>query len=231
MKKAILILSTILTATIMNSCGNNNETKVTLAEVKDQVTDTVSRKSLGAHALTLPQPVLIIGTYDENGIPNAMNVAWGGQCGGQQIELNLAISGRKTIDNLKLRKAFTVAFATVDTELAADYVGIVSGQQEPDKMEKSGLHAVKAAKVDAPLYVEFPVTVECTLRLTEETDYGEFRVVGDVMNVQAAESVLDDKGRIDVEKAGIICFDPAGMAYRKVGEKVGNPFQDGNQLK
>ena len=89
---------------IMNSCGNSNEQKVTLAEVKDQVTDTVSRKSLGAHALTLPQPVLIIGTYDENGIPNAMNVAWGGQCGGQQIELNLAISGRKTIDNLKLRE-------------------------------------------------------------------------------------------------------------------------------
>ena len=79
MKKSIIILSTLFTAMIMNSCGNSNEQKVALAEVKDQVTDTVSRKSLGAHALTLPQPVLIIGTYDENGIPNAMNVAWGGQ--------------------------------------------------------------------------------------------------------------------------------------------------------
>ncbi|MBR4794597.1 MAG: hypothetical protein IK038_13280, partial [Bacteroidaceae bacterium] len=93
-----------------------------LAEAQDQVTDTVTRKSLGAHAITLPQPVLIIGTYDENGVPNAMNVAWGGQVGGQQIELNLSLGGRKTIDNLKIRKAFTVAFATVDTEVAADYV-------------------------------------------------------------------------------------------------------------
>lgn len=215
----------------MNSCGNANEKKVALSEPVDQVTDTVARKSLGAHAITLPQPVLVIGTYDENGTPNAMNVAWGSQCGNQQIELNLSLSGRKTIDNLKLRGAFTVAFATVDTELAADYVGIVSGQKEPDKMEKSGLHAVKASKVDAPLYVEFPVTVECTVRLTEETDYGEFRVVGDVQNVSAAESVLDENGKIDVQKAGIICFDPAGMAYRKVGEKVGQPFRDGNQLK
>ena len=216
---------------MMNACGNNNENKVVLTEPQDQVTDSVVRKSLGAHAIALPQPVLIIGTYDENGVPNAMNVAWGGQCGRQQIELNLAISGRKTIDNLKIRKAFTVAFATVDTEVAADYVGIVSGQKEPNKMEKSGLHAVKASKVDAPMYVEFPVTVECNLRLTEETDYGEFRVVGDVVNVSAAESVLDESGKIDVQKAGISCFDPAGMAYRTLGDKVGQPFKDGNQLK
>lgn len=215
---------------IMNSCSNN-QPKVTLSEAKDQVTDTVARKSLGAHAITLPQPVLIIGTYDENGTPNAMNVAWGGQVGGQQIELNLALSGRKTIDNLKLRGAFTVAFATVDTEVAADYVGIVSGQKVPDKMAKSGLHAVKASKVDAPMYVEFPVTVECNVRLTEETDYGEFRVVGDVVNVSAAQSVLDENGNVDVLKAGIICFDPAGMAYRTLGKKVGQPFKDGNQLK
>lgn len=214
----------------MNSCSNN-QPKVSLSEAKDQVTDTVARKSLGAHAITLPQPVLIIGTYDENGTPNAMNVAWGGQVGGQQIELNLALSGRKTIDNLKLRGAFTVAFATVDTEVAADYVGIVSGQKVPDKMAKSGLHAVKASKVDAPMYVEFPVTVECNVRLTEETDYGEFRVVGDVVNVSAAQSVLDENGKVDVLKAGIICFDPAGMAYRTLGEKVGQPFKDGNQLK
>ena len=220
MKKLIPLITILM---MMNACGNNNENKVVLTEPKDQVTDTVVRKSLGAHAITLPQPVLIIGTYDENGVPNAMNVAWGGQCGGQQIELNLAISGRKTIDNLKIRKAFT--------EVAADYVGIVSGQKEPNKMEKSGLHAVKASKVDAPMYVEFPVTVECNLRLTEETDYGEFRVVGDVVNVSAAESVLDESGKIDVQKAGIICFDPAGMAYRTLGDKVGQPFKDGNQLK
>lgn len=231
MKKSIIILSTLLAATIMNSCGNGSEPKVNLAEAQDQVTDTVTRKSLGAHAITLPQPVLIIGTYDENGVPNAMNVAWGGQVGGQQIELNLSLGGRKTIDNLKIRKAFTVAFATVDTEVAADYVGIVSGQKEPNKMEKSGLHAVKASKADAPMYVEFPVTVECNLRLMEETVYGEMRIVGDVVNVSAAESVLDENGKIDVQKAGIICFDPAGMAYRTLGDKVGQPFKDGNQLK
>ena len=215
----------------MTSCGNSNGKNVALTEPQDQVTDNVARKSLGAHALTLPQPVFVIGTYDENGKPNAMNVAWGSQCGNQQIELNLSLSGRKTIDNLKLRNSFTVAFATIDTEVAADYVGLVSGQKEPDKMIKSGLHAVKAGSVDAPLFVEFPVTAECKVRLMEETDYGELRVVGDVLNVSAAESVLNENGKIDVEKAGIICFDPAGMAYRKIGEKIGQPFHDGAKLK
>lgn len=211
--------------------SKNNEPHVTLAQAKDEVVDTAVRKNLGSHAISLPQPVLIIGTYDENGTPDAMNVAWGGQCGAAQIAMNLAASGHKTIDNLKLRKAFTVAFATVKTELAADYVGVVSGHRDSNKMSKSGLHSVKAEMVDAPSFVEFPVTVECTLREMTETDYGEIRVVGDVAVVKADERVLDERGRIDLERAGIICFDSAQMVYRKVGESVGRAFHDGNSLK
>lgn len=231
MKKVFLASLTLLALMTMNSCKNDGEPKVNLVAAEDEVQDTVARKSLGAHAITLPQPVLIIGTYDEDGVPNAMNVAWGGQCGMSQIELNLSLQGHKTNDNLKARKAFTVAFATVDTEVAADYVGIVSGHKELDKMKKSGLHSVKSKNVDAPVYVEFPVTVECNVRLMEETEYGELRVVGDVVNVLADESVLDEKGRIDMDKAGFISFDPSAASYRKVGETVGKAWHDGNQLK
>ncbi len=36
------------------------------------------RKNFGAKAILYPMPVLIIGSYDENGTPDAMNAAWGG---------------------------------------------------------------------------------------------------------------------------------------------------------
>lgn len=208
-----------------------NEQKVSLQEAQDEVKDTVVRRNLGPDAITLPQPVFVIGTYDEAGVPNAMNVAWGGQCGMKQIELNLSIKGHKTIDNLNARKAFTVAFATVDTLVAADYVGIFSGHKDLLKMKKSGLHSVKSQFVDAPVYVEFPVTVECTVRLMEDTGFGELRVVGDVANVLASEEVLDEKGKIDADKAGFICFDPAEGDYRKVGEKVGCAWHEGLKLR
>ena len=86
-------------------------------------------KSFGKKAWLLPQPVLIIGTYDENGNPNAMNAAWGGQWDNHKIMISMG--KHQTSDNLNLKGEFTVAFATVETMVAADYVGIVSQKERP----------------------------------------------------------------------------------------------------
>ena len=45
-----------------------------------------------------PQPVLIIGTYDTDGVPDAMNVGWGGLVGGGYVEINIS-QGHKTTEN------------------------------------------------------------------------------------------------------------------------------------
>lgn len=177
-----------------------------------------------------PLPVLIIGTYDADGTPNAMNVAWGGQCSEHHVAINIG-HVRKTRDNIELKKAFTVSFATRETVVAADYVGIVSGLKEPRLIEKAGWHAVKSEHTDAPLFEELPLALECRLVREEETPEGEIRIVGEVVSMSADESILDEKGRVDLGKLQPIMFDSAALAYRVIGEKVGDAFRDGTKLK
>ena len=81
-------------------------------------------KSFGQKSWMLPQPVLIIGTYDKNGKPNAMNAAWGGQWDAKEIMISMG--AHATTDNLNDCPDFTVAFATKQTMVSADFVGIVS---------------------------------------------------------------------------------------------------------
>ena len=108
------------------------------------------RKNFGVKSWFYPLPVLIIGTYCQDGTPDAMNAAWGGLCNADKVMLCLG-SGHKTTKNILARGAFTVGFADASHVIAADYVGIVSANREPDKLKKSGFHATKSEFVDAPL--------------------------------------------------------------------------------
>ncbi len=190
----------------------------------------MSKKTLDVKQLFAPEPVLIVGTYDEDGTPNAMNVAWGGQI--SQIHLALNIGTRhKTTENLKARGAFTVALADKAHLVQADYVGIESGNSAADKIAKAGLTPVKAETVDAPYFDEFPLSMECKLVSMEEEVGGEVRVIGEVTRVVAEESAIGEDGKFDLDKAQIISFDMTHNAYRVIGEKVGNAFSDGAALK
>lgn len=65
------------------------------------------RKDFGAKPFTYPQPVLILGSYDKDGNPDAMNAAWGGISGGNEISMCIS-AGHKSTKNILERKAFTV---------------------------------------------------------------------------------------------------------------------------
>jgi len=164
-----------------------------------------------------PLPVLIIGTYDADGTPNAMNAAWGGQVGMTQISLSLSPS-HKTTENIRLNREFTVAYASAERIAACDYVGIVSGSREPDKLAKCGLTVTRSDKVNAPVIDQLPVTVECKVIDIQE-EFGETRVVAEVVGLKADESVLTD-GKVDYSKAGLVIYDTATKCYRKIGESV-----------
>jgi flavin reductase (DIM6/NTAB) family NADH-FMN oxidoreductase RutF len=185
------------------------------------------RKNFGAKPICYPQPVFILGTYDENGVPNAMNAAWGGISDDEEISLCIS-AGHKTMANILLKKAFTVSMATAEYVVACDYVGIVSGNKEPDKFEKAGFHATKSEFVDAPLIDELPMAMECELI---SYDPETCRLVGKIVNVSADESVLNKRGKVDPMKLRPITFDPMNNAYLVLGEKVGNAFQDGKMMK
>ena len=105
----------------------------------------------------LPQPVLIIGTYNNDGTPNAMNAAWGGQWDAKEIII--CMGKHATTENLARCEEFTVAFATKDTMVASDFVGIVSAKNDPEKMQKTGWTAIKAENVNAPVFTDFPMTM------------------------------------------------------------------------
>ena len=185
------------------------------------------RKNFGAKAILYPMPVLIIGTYDENGKPNAMNAAWGGIS--EEKEISICVDdGHKTAKNFVASGAFTVSIADAENVVACDYVGIVSGNNEPDKIEKAGWHAIKSEFVNAPLFDELPMALECKLiSYDEET----CRLVGEIINVCADERILDDNGKIDLSKFSPITYDPVHHTYRKLGEVVGQAFSDGKKLK
>lgn len=185
------------------------------------------RKNFGAKPYTYPQPVFIVASYDENGTPDAMNAAWGGISDDTQLSLCLS-AGHKTVKNIQKRGAFTVSMATAAYVVACDYVGIVSANDEPKKLEIAGLHAVKSDFVDAPLLDELPMALECKLI---SYDAETCRLVGEIVNVSADESILGENGKIDPEKLDPITFDPVNGTYLRLGEKVGNAFRDGLQLK
>ena len=185
------------------------------------------RKNFGAKPTTYPQPVYIIATYGEDGTPDAMNAAWGGIS--EENEISICVSAEhKTTKNILASGAFTVSMANVEYMVQCDYVGIVSANDVPDKFSRAGFHATKSEFVNAPLIDELPVAVECKLISYDEESC---RLVGEIVNVCADESVLNEAGKIDPAKLRPIIFDPMNHTYLEVGEKVGNAFKDGAKLK
>lgn len=172
-----------------------------------------------------PQPVMIIGTYDENGNANAMNAAWGGIVGANEIIIDLG--SHKTTDNLMKTKSFTASVADTVHMVACDYVGVVSANNEPDKMKKSGFTTTKSEFVNAPVINELPLVLECVLKQVID----ESKFIGEIKNVSADDSILGEDGEIDLDKFHPITFDPVHHGYYELGNRVGNAFKDGMKLK
>lgn len=184
------------------------------------------KKDLGSAGELFPQSVFIVASYDENGTPNAMNVAWGGECTRDCIAIN--IGSHKTTDNILAKGAFTVAPADAAHVMEADYFGIATGNKV-NKAEASKMTFVKSEYVDAPVIEEFPLTMECKVVEVQDID-GEKRFVGKIVNTHVDESILDSEGRVDFDKFKPICYDSTRRIYRVIGEEVGQAWSSGKSL-
>jgi flavin reductase (DIM6/NTAB) family NADH-FMN oxidoreductase RutF len=185
------------------------------------------RKNFGAKPWVFPMPVFIVGTYDENGVPDAMNAAWGGISDDTRVVLCLSPE-HKTVANLQKSGAFTLSMGDVAHMAECDYVGIVTANKEPDKVAKCGLHPVKSEFVNAPYFEELKMSLDCTvISYNPETCC----LIGEIVNVNADESVLDEKGAIDQTKLEPISYDPVKHLYVRLGETVGRAFHDGRKFK
>ena len=187
------------------------------------------KKSMGAKTLVFPTPVWVVGTYDKEGKPNVMTVAWGGICCSKPP--CVAVSLRKatyTYGNLMERKAFTVSVPSEVHCREADYIGIVSGKNV-DKFAATGLTPVRSELVDAPYVKEFPLVLECKLIRTVEIGL-HTQFIGEILDVKADETVLGEGGLPDIEKVKPIVYAPEIRSYHGIGGNLGNAYSLGKTI-
>ena len=186
------------------------------------------KKDLGIVPAVYPMPVLMVAAYDENGKVNVMNAAWGQIADEDKIIIFIG-EGKRTWLNIMASKAFTVALADEAHMDVADFFGIATGNRMEDKFERTGYHAVKSDKVNAPIIEEFPVVMECELLEHLKDEYVS-AIVGKIVNVKAEENVLDEKGKVDDTKLNALMFDQFRNGYYKTGEKAGQAWNAGAAL-
>lgn len=185
----------------------------------------MGRVNLGVKPYTTPQPVWILAAYDENGVANAMNAAWGGVSESNELSVCLTPS-HKTCKDFMKTGALTISMADAEHVAACDYVGIVSGNDVADKLAKCGLTVSKSEFVNAPVINELAICVECNVKeFNEETCI----LKAEIVNVSVDEFVLTD-GKVDLAKVRPIAFDPFTNSYNVLGEKVGTAWGSGKQF-
>lgn len=186
------------------------------------------KKEFKVQPYLFPMPTYMIGTYNEDDTVDVMMMAWGGICDTKMVALNLE-ADHKTVANLRARGAFTLAVPGTDTLKESDFLGIASSNKMPDKFERTGLHAVKSEKVDAPVIEEYPLTLECRVVEFQDQPYG-LRVLGEIVGILADEKVLDEKGMIDAGKLNAFAFDQMRNGYYAIGEEIGKAWNAGAGL-
>jgi len=187
------------------------------------------KKSLGAKTIVYPTPVFVVATYDSAGKPNLMTASWGGICCSTPPCVAVAI--RKvtySYSNITERKAFTINIPSETYVKEADYFGLVSGK-EADKFAVTGLTPVKSDLVDAPYIGEFPFVLECKVRHIIEIGL-HTQFIGEIMDIKAEESMLNEKGALEIEKVKPFLFAPESRAYYKVGDYLGKAFSLGKEI-
>ena len=187
------------------------------------------KKSLGPQTLLYPTPILVVGTYDALGKPNAMVASWGGICCSQPPCVNISLrKATYTYAGIVERKAFTVGIPDQAHIRQADYLGTASGR-DTNKIAVAGLTAVRSELVDAPYIAEFPLSLEC--RMVQSVDLGLHTLfVGEVIDVKIDPEALASDGNVDIRKINPFLFAPGTREYYGVGEFLGKAFSVGRDI-
>jgi flavin reductase (DIM6/NTAB) family NADH-FMN oxidoreductase RutF len=196
--------------------------------IRNSKREEVMKKSLGARTLILPTPVWCVGSYDANGAPNVMTIAWGGICCSKPPCVTISLrKATYTYGNIMERRAYTLSVPSEEYVRAADYFGLVSGRSV-NKFEETGLTPVKSGHVDAPYVAEFPMILEC--RVIHHYEIGlHTQFVGEILDTKVDEAMVRDDGGPDIEKIRPLVFSPGSQRYHGVGEFIGKAFAVGKK--
>lgn len=187
------------------------------------------KQSIGAKTLAMPTPVWLVGTYDAEGKPNIMTIAWGGICCSKPPCVTISLRrATHSYASIEARKAFTISIPAEAQAKEADYVGTVSGASI-DKFAACNWHPVRSELVDAPYVDEAPLVLEC--RLLHSLEIGlHTQFVGEILDVKADLSVIGEKGYPDIEKVKPLIWDPAHQGYYGIGLFLGKAWDNGKSF-
>lgn len=135
---------------------------------------------------------------------------------------------RKTLADILKSNEFCIGFPSCEHMDETDYFGIESGYNQ-NKLEKVNFSYKDAEMVNAPIIEEFKVSVECKVMHIAEVG-SHTQVTGEIVNIQAEESVVDDNGKIIFEKLDPLAYDDVTHSYFRMGDKISDAFKPGRKF-
>ena len=224
-----LVAAIALSFSLVSCCNDNSNEQCNEQnqQEKMELKPVSERTNLGAKMYITPQPALMIATYDEQGNPDVMMAAWGGQCGMKHVCFSL--SPHRTTTNIRANKEFTLSFATANDVAESDYFGIVSANDVPDKVARAGFTVTKSQNINAPVIDQYALTLECrVVDIQERGDDGSCFVIGEVVNTIADPSILTN-GKIDIKKLNPLVWDASTFNYFTIADSVGQAWNSGKK--
>ncbi|HEX9976098.1 MAG TPA: flavin reductase family protein [Dehalococcoidales bacterium] len=187
------------------------------------------KRQIGPSTRLFPMPTLLVAVKTGDKSANILTIAWGSIAAGSPPIIGIAVGKRHySTPFLQKERNFTVNIPDTKHDVEADYCGIVSGTEDPDKAATCGFTLLPATKISSPLIAECPLNFEC--RTYQEIDFKtSILFLGEVVETHVDESILDERGRIITEKLDPLVFLPNGE-YRKIGDFVSKPFSVGKKL-
>ena len=192
----------------------------------------MAKKELKLHAVVAPTQTVIVSAYDESGKADACTLAFYMVSSHVPPCVTIAINAtqkRKTLRDILETKAFVLGFPSADQVGEADYLGVESGYST-DKLKNIGFTVSEARTVHAPVINELLLSLECEVVHTV-TVGSHTQITGEVKNILADESILNDRGRILLDRLRPLIYDEEQMEYLALGGKVSDAFRPGAERK
>ncbi|PLX85192.1 MAG: hypothetical protein C0617_05775 [Desulfuromonas sp.] len=189
----------------------------------------MKKRTLGPCVTFFPQPTTLVTTVGTDGRIDLMTASWAGVVSKTPPTMGISLHhGRLTYAQLKETGCFVVNMVPASLAVEADYCGLKSGRDE-DKLARTGLTAVEAAHVAAPLIAESPLNVEC--RVTGEVALGEYRLVlGEILEIHADEAAFGESGTMDAGTFDPLVYLGGIREYWNLGQKKADAYRDGTKL-
>ena len=154
--------------------------------------------------ITSPLPPTLV-TCAYEGKVNVLTIAWTGiLCTRPPVTYISVRPERYSYDIIKNSGEFVVNLPTKELVRAVDRCGVKTGAKT-DKFADCGLHTEDCVNVAVPMIAECPVSIECKVKdIVPLGSHDMF--IADIVGINAAKELLDEKGKLCLEKAGLLAY-------------------------